>query len=235
MKPVLCIRNDRYDTLGITAGALAAGDAEMRRLDAFSPEARWPEPEEISGLIVFGGEMNVDETEQHPYLMQEKELMQRALATGTPVLGICLGAQMLARVLGARVNRAPRRELGFAAVRLTAAGERDPVLGSMEKNPCVFEWHQDSFELPAGATLLATGDAVTNQAFSYGSNAWGTQFHFEVDRAGVEEWLRVSGDELERVWGKSAAQLREEMAMHLERQQGQAREIFRAFCRLASR
>jgi GMP synthase-like glutamine amidotransferase len=234
MKPVLCIRNDRYDGLGITGSALADAGAEIRRLDAFDTEPRWPEVDEISGLIVFGGEMNVDETDQHPYLLQERELMRRAVGTGMPVLGICLGAQMLARVLGARVFSAPVRELGFTRVRLTAEGQRDQLLGSMEKSPCVFEWHEDTFELPTGATLLATGDAVTNQAFSYGSDAWGVQFHFEVDREGVEEWLRVSADGLEQRWGKTAAEVREEMAMHLERQQRQAREIFAGFCRLAS-
>src|SRR5579864_9610766 len=97
MKPVLCIRNDRADNLGITAGALAANGREMVRLDAFDSQASWPSLDEVAALIVFGGEMNVDEVDEHPYLMRERELMLHAVASGYPVLGICLGAQLLAR------------------------------------------------------------------------------------------------------------------------------------------
>src|SRR2546430_17709853 len=88
MKPVRCIRNDRADTLGITAGALADAAVPLVRLDAFEASARWPELEEIGGLIVFGGEMNVDETEEHPYLLAERDLMRRAVARRVAVAGV---------------------------------------------------------------------------------------------------------------------------------------------------
>lgn len=136
----------------------------------------------MGGLIVFGGEMNVDEIEAHPYLLRERQLMADALARGVPVLGICLGAQMLARVLGAPVRRAPVRELGFKPVRLTQAGTTDPLLGAFGRSACVFQWHEDTFDLPKGAELLAAGDTVTNQAFRHGDRAWGVQFHFEVNQ-----------------------------------------------------
>src|SRR5256885_6256319 len=204
MKPILCIRNDRDDTLGITAGALAEAAGPLVRLDAFEPSARWPALEEIGGLIVFGGEMNVDETEQHPYLLAERDLMRRAVDAGLPVLGICLGAQMLARALDARVYRAPVRELGFKTVRLTAAGQGDALLRAFQTGDRVFQWHEDTFDLPAGAELLATGDDVPHQAFRIGRNAWGVPFHFEVDADGVNAWLRAAEPSLERVWKRSA-------------------------------
>lgn len=231
MKPVLCVRNDRYDNIGITESALQESGRVMTRLDAFDPAADWPSVEAIAALIVFGGEMNVDEIEAHPYLLRERRMMQDAMRAGLPVLGICLGAQMLARVLGSRVYPAPIRELGFTPLRLTAAGVEDAVLGALGANPCVFQWHEDTFELPAGATLLATGDQIVTQAFRYGPMAWGVQFHFEVNREGIEEWLRVVETDLERVWGRTAQQVREEVAVHLQPQQVGGRKVFDAFSR----
>jgi len=234
MKPVLCIRNDRADNFGITPRALAVNGREMVRLDAFDSQARWPTLDEVSALIVFGGEMNVDEVDAHPYLLRERELMLRAIATGYPVLGICLGAQLLARALGARVYLAPLRELGFTPVRLTAAGEADPVLSALDGSPCVFQWHEDTFELPAGSDLLATGKRIANQAFRYAPRAWGVQFHVEVDRDGIEAWLSASDASLKPVWGKTAAEVREEVSRHLDEQQRRSRELFAAFCRQAA-
>ena len=229
MKPILCIRNDRDDTLGITAGALAEAAVPLVRLDAFEASARWPELEEIGGLIVFGGEMNVDETEQHPYLLTQRDLMRRAVDAGLPVLGICLGAQMLARALDARVYRAPVRELGFKTVRLTAVGQGDRLLSAFQTGDRVFQWHEDTFDLPAGAELLVTGDEVPHQAFRFGRTAWGVQFHFEVDARGVEAWLRVAEPTLSRDWKRSADEIRDELRMYLDAQQQRSRALLAGF------
>src|SRR2546423_139225 len=123
MKPILCIRNDRDDPLGITAGALAEAAVPLVRLDAFEPSARWPALEEIGGLIVFGGEMNVDETEQHPYLLTQRDLMRRAGGARVAGVGICLGAPMLAPAPHAQGFPAPVREVRFQTVRLPPAGQ----------------------------------------------------------------------------------------------------------------
>jgi len=228
-KPVVCIRNDPYDNLGIAVDELTAAGLPVEPLDGFASTVRWPALDEIGGLIVFGGEMNVDEVQQHPYLLRERDLMHDAVQRGLPVLGICLGAQMLARALGARVYRAPVRELGFKPVRVTEAGFTDPPMGAFGMRPCVFQWHEDTFDLPSEATLLAVGDAVVNQAFRYRANAWGVQFHFEVDREGVEAWLRAAGPSVEEVWERSADEVREELAIHLAGQQEQSRALFAAF------
>jgi GMP synthase (glutamine-hydrolysing) len=228
-KRLFCIRNDRDDNLGIATRELSAAGVSVERLDGFAPDVRWPEFDQMAGLIVFGGEMNVDEIDRHPYLSRERELMRSAVDVGVPVLGICLGAQMLARTLGASVYRAPVRELGFKPVRLTQAGLEDPLLGAFGTRPCVFQWHQDTFELPKDATLLATGDAVPNQAFRAGANAWGVQFHFEVDGEGIAAWLQAAGASVERVWKRTAAEVRNEMSRYLEAQQNQAKAAFAAF------
>lgn len=232
MKPVLCVRNDRDDTLGIAVPALAERGVPVMRLDAFDAEPRWPSLDEISGLVVFGGEMNADEIERYPYLLTQRELIRRAVDAGMPVLGICLGAQMLARAFDARVYRAPVRELGFKPVRITQAGEADPLLGAFHSGDRVFQWHEDTFDLPAGAELLAAGDDVQVQAFRMGRNAWGVQFHFEVDAAGVDAWLRVAEPSLERVWNRTAEEVREELRLNLDTQQQRSRQLFSAFAGL---
>ena len=173
MKPVLCIRNDPDDTLGITQAVLGDHGVPIIRVDAFDAAATWPELEEISGLLVFGGEMNVDQIDRYPYLLTERRLMRSAVDAGLPVLGICLGAQLLARALDARVHRAPVRELGFKRVRLTEAGRRDPLLAAFDGDGRVFQWHEDTFDLPKDAELLAAGDDVPTQAFRFRVRAWG--------------------------------------------------------------
>ena len=235
MNPVLCVRNDRDDTLGITVAALAEHGVPVMRLDAFDVEPRWPGLDEISGLVVFGGEMNVDEIERYPYLLTQRELMRRAVDAGLPVLSICLGAQMMARALDARVYRAPLRELGFKPVRITEAGEADPLLGAFHSGDRVFQWHEDTFDLPDGAELLAAGDDVQVQAFRKGPNAWGVQFHLEVDAEGIDAWLRVAEPSLERVWKRSAEEVREELRLYLDAQQQRSRQLFSAFARIVER
>jgi GMP synthase (glutamine-hydrolysing) len=229
VKPVLCVRNDRDDTLGIAVPALSEAGVPVERIDAFNLELRWPGLDEIGGLVVFGGEMNVDDIERYPYLLPQRELMRRAVDAGLPVLGICLGAQMLARALDARVYRAPVRELGFKPVRLTESGQSDALLGAFHSGDQVFQWHEDTFDLPDGAELLAAGDQVQVQAFRMGRNAWGVQFHFEIDAEGVDAWLRAAAPSLERVWNRTAEEVRDELRLNLDAQQRQSRQLLAAF------
>ena len=231
---MLCIRNDRDDNLGIAPSALDSSGVVVECLDGFDLDARWPGIDAIGGLIVFGGEMNVDEVEAHPYLLRERQLMADAVARRLPLLGICLGAQMLARVLGAQVRRAPLRELGFKAVRLTEAGTADPLLAAFGRSARVFQWHEDTFDLPKEAELLATGDEVTNQAFRYGDRAWGVQFHFEVNQAGIDAWLNAAGSKVERVWKRTPTEVREEAGRHLTDQLAQGHAAFARFARVVN-
>ncbi|MGE0068393.1 MAG: type 1 glutamine amidotransferase [Solirubrobacterales bacterium] len=147
-----------------------------------------PAPDEVAGAVVMGGPMNVDEVERFPGLAAEREWIAAAAERDLPLLGICLGAQLLARALGARVRPGPRPELGFGEVRVHEPG--DPLLGGLAPGAEVLHWHGDVFDLPAGAHHLASSAQTENQAFRFG-NAWGVLFHPEADLALVEAWLAV--------------------------------------------
>jgi GMP synthase (glutamine-hydrolysing) len=165
----------------------ACGDLAVH---AVRPLAGHPLPahEEVAGAVVMGGPMNVDEVERFPALAAEREWLAEAVRREMPVLGICLGAQLLARALGAEVRAGEGPEIGFAPV---AVGDPDdPVLGGLAPSTEVLHWHGDVFDLPDGAQSLASSGRTEHQAFRLG-NAWGALFHPEADLALVEAWLAV--------------------------------------------
>jgi GMP synthase (glutamine-hydrolysing) len=136
----------------------------------------------------MGGPMGVDDTDRYPALAAEREWLAGAVEQHMPVLGICLGAQLPARALGAEVRPGERPEIGFAAVEVHDAS--DPIVGGLAPSTTVLHWHGDVFELPDGARPLASSAQTEHQAFRVG-NAWGLLFHPEADRALVEAWLAV--------------------------------------------
>lgn len=227
--PVLLVGHDADETFGLAPAVLEEAGLEVRVHDSARlgpPEA---DPGDLGGLVVFGGVMNVDETDRFPFLAAERELVRRAVGHGLPYLGICLGAQMLARAFDVAVYRAPVREIGFSVLHPTEAAAGDPLVSVFRDGDMVFHWHEDTFDLPEGATLLATGDEVEIQAFRVGARAWGLQFHVEVDRAELDLWLDVAGPEGLARWGATAEELRAQADRHLPTQEERARELFSRF------
>ncbi|MGH7702886.1 MAG: type 1 glutamine amidotransferase [Gemmatimonadales bacterium] len=147
-----------------------------------------PPPEETDALLVFGGPMNVDEEERYPWLVPETRAIRQAAWAGTPILGVCLGAQLLAKALGAPVTRTAEPEVGLLEVELTAAGIADPLFQGWPRRASVVQWHSDTFGIPADAVRLASSPACPNQAFRYGDSAYGLQFHPEVTGEMAKEW-----------------------------------------------
>jgi GMP synthase (glutamine-hydrolysing) len=147
-----------------------------------------PAHEEVAGAVIMGGPMNVDEVGRFPALAVEREWLAEALRRELPLLGICLGAQLLARALGAEVRPGEGPEIGFAPVEVSDPD--DPVLGGLAPSTEVLHWHGDVFDLPDGAQSLASSARTEHQAFRTG-NAWGVLFHPEADFALVEAWLAV--------------------------------------------
>lgn len=143
----------------------------------------------LAGLVVMGGPMGVNDTNHYPHLADELELIQSALAHRTPILGVCLGAQLLAHALGARVYPGEEQEIGCGTVTLTPDGRSDPVLGAPAAAVLpVFHWHGETFDLPDGAVGLARSERYANQAFRFGRCVYGLQFHVEVDRELADGW-----------------------------------------------
>ncbi len=154
------------------------------------PEQR-PQLDRYEALIVLGGPMNADQINTFPNLLTEVEIIREAVSDGMSVLGICLGAQLLATALGGSVARNEIREIGWHDVELTAAGLEDPVLSTFAPRQEVFQWHEDGISLPAGCELLARSPASEVQAFRYGDHVYGFQFHLEANQPLIERWLSV--------------------------------------------
>ena len=160
---------------------------ERVELDEGDPLPDW---REFAGMIVMGGPMGAYEEDAHPWLVEEKRAIRAAAQAGHPVWGVCLGAQLLAGALGARVYSGPEAEVGLLPVELTAAAARDPVFREAPPSFPTLQWHGDTFDLPDGATLLASSPAYRHQAFVF-ERAYGLQFHLEVSPDLAAEWGEV--------------------------------------------
>jgi GMP synthase-like glutamine amidotransferase len=154
-----------------------------------------PAAGEHDAVLVFGGAMHPDQDHAHPWLGREVAYLRETLAGGTPVLGVCLGAQLVARAAGATVGPAAVSEVGWHEISLTAAGRDDPVLGVLPERIEAFQWHHYTFGLPDGASELAVSTSC-RQAFALGERAWGIQFHAEVTREMIVSWAEDGASEL---------------------------------------
>jgi GMP synthase (glutamine-hydrolysing) len=191
MRRLLVFQHVPYEILGNLDPLLRAAGFRIRYINfGRQPDAR-PDISRYHGLIVLGGPMNCDQYDRHPHLATEIELIQQSIEEGKPVLGICLGAQLIARALGARVTRNETKEIGWYELNPTAAGREDPLFSHFGDSQQIFQWHGDTFEIPHGATHLATSPDCRNQAFRFGDNVYGLQFHLEVDEPMIQRWLHT--------------------------------------------
>lgn len=189
MRPVsrrcLAIRHVAFENLGAFSGPIAEAGYEVRYAEAGTDALNAADDAHL--LVVLGGPVGAYDEARYPWLAAELALIERRIATGRPILGVCLGAQLLARAAGARVYPGPVKEIGYAPVRLTEAGKASP-LAALADSPTVLHWHGDTFDLPENARRLAQTDAYANQVFALGASL-GLQFHLEVDPGSLEAWL----------------------------------------------
>jgi len=176
---------------GVFADAVRAGGHEL--VEHELPVGGVPE-DEADAIVVLGGAMHPDEEERHGWLVPELRYLEQQLERGTPMLGVCLGSQLIARAAGARVFRADEPEVGWLPVTLTDAAVGDPVAASLPARFDAFQWHHYTHDLPDGAVELARSSVCT-QAFRLG-RAWGVQFHPEVRAEQVESWLAEDPDDV---------------------------------------
>lgn len=194
---------------------------------------RVPALPEMDALVILGGPMNADEDARFPFLAAEKRLLADAVRRGLPILGVCLGAQLLARSQGWRVWPTRPKEVGWYPVRWTPEASRDPIFREVAPPPRVFQWHGDTFDLGPGAVRLAASDLVRNQAFRVGRLAWGIQFHLEVTAPMIDEWCAAYASE-EGLPDTRAAAIPSETPEHLGRLERAGRAFARGWLRVAA-
>jgi GMP synthase-like glutamine amidotransferase len=230
MRPILFARCDPLETFGVAVEAVEGAGSTVRVWNAVEETAR-PSIDEVAGVVLFGSTHNVEDADEHAFIKELRELTRDALARGTPFLGVCFGAQILAWALDAEVGKAPVREVGFEPIHPTPAGGRDALVSHYEDGDMAFQWHMDTFELPPGAELLVTGDGVRNQAYRLNDRTWGVQYHFEIDGAEIESWLEAFArvGDLASEWGKSNERVRDEASRFLAAHERKGRETFRRF------
>jgi GMP synthase (glutamine-hydrolysing) len=210
----LIVQNDPHCPAGSCLQLIASAGHTCLCVDAYSGEP-FPELAKLTGIIVLGGDMGVHETERFPYLDRVRCFMGQALQAGIPLLGICLGGQLLAQLAGGTVSSpSPHGEKGICQVNLTPDGAADPLFLGLPNPFVTFQLHNDSFSLPPGATLLAYSGACPAQAFRLGGNAYGVQFHPEVDCPIVAQWSAISQPTLDLVPGFLASKAAFDAASH---------------------
>jgi GMP synthase (glutamine-hydrolysing) len=232
MKKVLVLQHVPYEILGTLDPLLRGAGYRIRYVNFGRAPDVEPNVDKYQGVIILGGPMNVDMTDQYPHLDTEVRLIRRAAELGIPILGICLGAQLIAKALGAQVYKNPVKEIGWYNIELTDQGKDDPVLRHFEDSRLIFEWHGDTFDLPEGAVHLAKGSTCPHQAFRVGENIYGFQFHLEVDGALVERWLNtpVYRAEIESTNGLICPhQVRAETAKNIDQLMALSQKVFGEF------
>jgi GMP synthase (glutamine-hydrolysing) len=185
-------------------------------------------------ILVLGGPMSANNEDRYPFLKQELLFLKRALKLGHPVFGICLGAQLMAKALGARVYPGPYKEIGWYWLNKTSLAKRDPLFSLLDPYFLVFQWHGETFDLPSDAICLAGNDTYPHQAFRFGSLAYGVQFHLELTEELLRTWLASWSDEIgeARPQPLSAGEILEDAVVYLDRLQAQARQVFSCYLKL---
>jgi len=185
---ILIIKHAKTEGPGTLGYFFGETDWKTKTVELWNKEAL-PRIDDCEAIISLGGPMNVYETKKYPFLKKEEEFLVKALKKNIPILGICLGAQLLAKVSGAKVTKAENKEIGWYEVRLTKEGKIDPMFKNMNQNLETFQWHEDFFDLPKQGALLATSSACKNQAIRVGCCAWGLQFHPEMTAEMISCWF----------------------------------------------
>jgi len=185
---VVAFRHVLFEGLGLIRPTLEERGISVEFADLYRDGATLPELAGAAGLIFMGGPMSANDP--LPYLQTEFQVMRQAVERSQPVLGVCLGSQLLANALGARVYRNPTTEIGWFDIHLTEHAQQDALFAGLDETETVFHWHGETFDLPAGATWLAYSEACRHQAFRLNRNTYGLQFHLEVTPEMITDWCQ---------------------------------------------
>ncbi len=236
MKRVLLIQHESFEALGTLDPVLKREGIRIRYVNfERTPEAT-PSLENYEGLILMGGYMGVYESHIYQHLKVEMKLIEEALKRNMPIFGICLGSQILAHVLGAEVRKHREREMGWVPVHLTESGRADPLFSDFKSSELMFQSHGDTFDIPKSAEHLAFSEPCSGQAFRYGSNVYGLQFHLEIDDPTIQHWLHMP--ENQKIFQDSLGRfvpelIEEDTRQYLPRSMELSRQVFQNFLQIS--
>jgi GMP synthase (glutamine-hydrolysing) len=232
-RQIIVLQHVACETLGSIEDALGRAAVAHRYVRIHQGDAVPQEIADAAGLVVMGGPMSVYDNDKLAHLNEEMRLVESALRAGRPVLGVCLGSQLLAHVLGAKVYPGRQKEIGWHEVTLAPAASDDVLFAAAPRQFSAFHWHGDVFDLPAGAVALARSEITACQSFRHGANAYGILFHLEVIRPSVRSMIDSFPHEVEEV-GTTADDILADTTSHLPRLAEIGRGVFDAWARLAA-
>ena len=221
-----------YEPLGTLDPLIRTRRHKIRYVNFCRSPLTEPSLDGYDALIILGGPMNIGEEDRYPHLNTEKRVIQQAIQARIPILGICLGAQLIAAAAGARVYPASQTEIGWYPMRLTAQGQTDKLAKLFSTQQDIFQWHQFTFDLPANAIPLLIGEQVVNQAFKLNDNIYGFQFHLEADLSLINRWLELPAHQAELGLDKAKQRINQiwlESEQQMERSLALSKTIFGAF------
>lgn len=231
----LILRHVPHEHLGTLALILRSNNLSYDYINFYEDANPKISFDGLSALIILGGPMNVYETDNYPFLEIEDKLIKKAIEKDISVLGICLGAQLIAKSLGAQITKSREKEIGWYPLKITDEGTKDRLFKHLNIEETVFQWHGDTFEIPKGAAHLAESPLCPNQAFRFGSNVYGLQFHIEVTPDMILEWLNVPENRKEIVTLKDKINpevIKSEIPRFIDRLNLLANSVFGEFCGL---
>lgn len=235
MKKVLILKHVARENLGNMKPLLRKQGFRIRYVNFERDPKATANVEKYSGLIVLGGHMGAYESDRYPHLRVEFEMIEKALKKNVPILGICLGAQMLATVLGSSVKKHTKKEMGWCDLWPTKMAATDPLFQHFNQVEKVFQMHGDTFEIPSGAHHLAESKDCLAQAFRYGSNAYGIQFHLETNGQMIKDFLAIEKNrsDVEEFLGEgSLDNLQKDTKLYMPRSLALSEGMFQGFIHL---
>lgn len=214
-KNVSVITHVSFENLGSFEQILREAGYVINYINASSEDLTEIRPQSDDLLIILGGPISVNDVDAYPFLLAELELLSERLSANKPTLGICLGAQLIAKALGAAVYPGSVKEIGWSSIQLSDGGSRSALRHLVGEDVCVLHWHGETFDLPDDAGLLASSQGYPHQAFDYGKTL-ALQFHPEVTQRGLEQWFVGHAVEIHQTAGVSVSQLRADSARYAE-------------------
>lgn len=235
MPRLLVFQHVAHEILGTLDPLLRSSGFRVRYVNFGRSNYKIPDLRNYDGLIVLGGPMNVDQVNEYPYLIPELSAIENAIGLNMPILGICLGSQLVAKALGAKVRKNGEKEIGWYGINPTEDGKTDSLISNFGNVEKIFQWHGDTFDIPNGAVHLAESSICKNQAFKYGDNIYGFQFHLEVDEPMINRWLITPGnvEELDELKGKiNPDDIRDITPQFINRLEELSNAVFKEFIKL---